>query len=1035
MDTKQGILWISVALLVLCAFVGSASVSLVGIGISTEAVPVEEKGKTFDAANSDFPPLLTAELDKSEVKRGEGVNVSGEASETDVVDIVVIGPRGLRMMPDSIASEIALADGFQFMTVEVAENNTFKAEIRIPEEVYTGVHYVIVLSPGEDGVYGATNRTGGELFDAMLDYIASKGGTQAIFPGKSTQQLIDITSAATFNAVGSDDLGSLLNFTAATSFGEVIKLNPIATVYVGEPLVVTGTAELENGSVVTLSTISGPKELTALSVMVVDKKFSATFDTTDAAVGTYAMKAEDIIDGNIDTEPFEVLAAVPSTEQGVGNIKALEQSETNVIFDMPSLVPIGGNVSVRGATPASGNLDIVIDDILMANNLSIRADHTFNWNWNTRKPLPNMGAYTQGVSVIKAYLNCHVGGIGIGDYVRIAYKHLDPDGVSGIWLASPSLTGMLNVSTVVKGGSIAVQGMAPGADKVDIVIIGPKGLKRFPSSFTSEAAISDGLFFTSANVSKVDYTFERVIRIPNDTDSGVYCLLALTPGRDGLYALTMREGSNLFEALQDYGYSPNDFVGRNQSQIMAMLSEAIFSPGSDDLLLRILFSVESKIWHVDDDLKDYPDANFTKIQDAVNASSSGDIIIVYNGTYTENVDVNKSITIVSASGAENTTVPAANPNDHVFEVTADYVNISGFTVRGAREYKAGIFISSYYCNISNNIIRNNNYGIAASYSGLGSTIRGNIILDNNYGFFLTYFGESSITNNTITNNGYGIYMWGMWSINNTITNNNISNNNIGLWVGWNAVPDNFIYLNNFANNAENVNNTENAYDSWHNIWNSTEKISYKYNGKTYTNYLGNYWDDYIDTDANNDGIWDNPYPIDSDRDYHPLVEPFENYKEEWLPEITSCDIVGNEVNQFAPRQNVYVKGSGLESNINYKIWIQDDPVDEGNALISGEDPSEDGVQELITTNSTGSFSPVLIWEIPSDAPVTYHEYDIIVDKQNDGMNTEKYNAASDGIDSASVAGFVAPIPELPTILLLTTGLLALVGYGVVRRRK
>jgi len=40
---------------------------------------------------------------------------------------------------------------------------------------------------------------------------------------------------------------------------------------------------------------------------------------------------------------------------------------------------------------------------------------------------------------------------------------------------------------------------------------------------------------------------------------------------------------------------------------------------------------------------DYPDANFTKIQDAVDAASGGDTIIVYPGIYTENVDVNKRL--------------------------------------------------------------------------------------------------------------------------------------------------------------------------------------------------------------------------------------------------------------------------------------------------------------------------------------------------------------------------------------------------------
>jgi hypothetical protein len=84
-------------------------------------------------------------------------------------------------------------------------------------------------------------------------------------------------------------------------------------------------------------------------------------------------------------------------------------------------------------------------------------------------------------------------------------------------------------------------------------------------------------------------------------------------------------------------------------------------------------------WYVD------PGAS---IQAAVDAASPGDTIIVRDGTYIENVDVNKDhLTIRSESGAESTIVQAANPNDHVFEVTADYVNIYGFTVKGATGQK------------------------------------------------------------------------------------------------------------------------------------------------------------------------------------------------------------------------------------------------------------------------------------------------------------------------------------------------------------
>ncbi len=50
-----------------------------------------------------------------------------------------------------------------------------------------------------------------------------------------------------------------------------------------------------------------------------------------------------------------------------------------------------------------------------------------------------------------------------------------------------------------------------------------------------------------------------------------------------------------------------------------------------------------KTWYVDDD--GGPGIDFTRIQDAVNAASNGDTIIVYNGTYFENVVVNKQLTL------------------------------------------------------------------------------------------------------------------------------------------------------------------------------------------------------------------------------------------------------------------------------------------------------------------------------------------------------------------------------------------------------
>lgn len=150
--------------------------------------------------------------------------------------------------------------------------------------------------------------------------------------------------------------------------------------------------------------------------------------------------------------------------------------------------------------------------------------------------------------------------------------------------------------------------------------------------------------------------------------------------------------------------------------------------------------------------------------------------------------------------------------------------------------------------------------------------------------------------------------------------------------------------------------------------------------------------------------------------------------------ITSCDASGNEMNQFIPDQSVYVKGSGLDAGTNYTIWIQDDSVKGGDAIVAGEDPSSPA-GDLVTTNGSGAFAPTEIWAIPANASITHHEYDIVVDKQDEGGNTGKLNFASDGIDSTTVAGFVAPVPELPTIILLSIGLLVLVGCVMRNNRK
>jgi len=292
----------------------------------------------------------------------------------------------------------------------------------------------------------------------------------------------------------------------------------------------------------------------------------------------------------------------------------------------------------------------------------------------------------------------------------------------------------------------------------------------------------------------------------------------------------------------------------------------------------------------------YVPDDYPTIQAAVDAASDGDTIIVRDGTYVENVDVNKRLTIRSENGADFTTVKSTKSYESIFEIRADHVNISGFTVIGITANLCdGIALFSNYCNISYNTVSNNTYGIEIVESNnnkisentvsnnnigidLGISANGNIISNNSItnnkgsGISIEYSDSNIITNNAILNNIIGIKLGGSFNI---ISNNSVMNNK-GSGIYLHGGHNNKVYLNNFINNTRE--NIGSFYRSPSVKMNSTEKITYTYKGKTYTSYLGNYWSDYTGSDRNGDAIGDSPYPITSDvSDVYPLMKQFEVY--------------------------------------------------------------------------------------------------------------------------------------------------------------
>jgi len=201
----------------------------------------------------------------------------------------------------------------------------------------------------------------------------------------------------------------------------------------------------------------------------------------------------------------------------------------------------------------------------------------------------------------------------------------------------------------------------------------------------------------------------------------------------------------------------------------------------------------------------YVPDGYSTIQAAVDAASPGDTIIVRAGTYTENVDVNKSLTIRSENGAEATIVRPADPNWYIFHITASFVTLNGFTIERAIGAVNILIESANFCNISNNTISGQHIGLYLNSSNDTIICNNKISNCTNGNIYLVYASNNLITQNEISFSSSSGINIDHDSDGNTINKNNISNNGFGINLdgSWQSTTPshNTIFLNNFRNNS------------------------------------------------------------------------------------------------------------------------------------------------------------------------------------------------------------------------------------------
>jgi len=280
--------------------------------------------------------------------------------------------------------------------------------------------------------------------------------------------------------------------------------------------------------------------------------------------------------------------------------------------------------------------------------------------------------------------------------------------------------------------------------------------------------------------------------------------------------------------------------------------------------------------------------HFNIIQDGIDAVAEGGTVYVYNGTYYENVTINKTIQLI---GEHKTLVTIDGMmKNSVININASNVTVSGFTLHNSSEYSLGpnykggikLYEQANHSTISNNTLRDNDCGIYIYSSN--NTIQNNDIQNNtNFGVSIfqisgtnnniinncieqNWIGmiigdclpdgamdtlECNIIHNIVTNNEIGLYVE---SSGNTIKENTVENNINGIVIIEGSVydgPGNQIFHNNFINNTI----QSGCYNGYMRPFGSINLDKGPIIG-------GNYWDDYTGVDTDEDGIGDNPYYLE-----------------------------------------------------------------------------------------------------------------------------------------------------------------------------
>lgn len=241
-------------------------------------------------------------------------------------------------------------------------------------------------------------------------------------------------------------------------------------------------------------------------------------------------------------------------------------------------------------------------------------------------------------------------------------------------------------------------------------------------------------------------------------------------------------------------------------------------------------------------------SNFTTIQDAIDNASDTDTIYVWDGEYEENVDVNKTLTIIGNS--TSTTIVNAGGVGHCFNISSHWANITGFflnnTGSGGLNRNAAFVIRANYTHIYSCKVNNTEVGAFYGYMEGADTHHNNL---------------SNVTFTNISDTGIWIRDYGYDTKSRTEIYNNVLINATNIYL------EEPTYVNVSSNRIVNTSSDGIILENSHfnhikgnYLFNMSEAIyfnSASHNNSIYNNIIDNVTNGGLTITGNNNTIYEN----------------------------------------------------------------------------------------------------------------------------------------------------------------------------------